>query len=69
MGAKNPLPNSPAGFKEKPPGNRAGVRQTLPMFRFPPFQNRVLDKKKTCLDYRMATRMSTAPNNYFQIPA
>ena len=65
-GVKNPLPNPPAGFKEKPPGNRAGVRQTLPMFRFLSSQNRVLDKKKTLLDYRMVIRMSISQSNFFK---
>jgi len=38
----------------------------LPMFRFPSFQNRVLDKKKTCLEYRMGTRMSIVRRNFFR---
>jgi hypothetical protein len=44
------------------------VRQTLPMFRFPSVRNRVPDKKKTCLEYRIATRMSIRRNNFFARP-
>jgi hypothetical protein len=37
----------------------------LPMFRFHPFQDRVREKKKTCLDYRMRVPMSTARITFF----
>ena len=59
-GGKEPLTQSTRRLQGKAVRQSFRSPSNLANVPFPSLQNRVLDEKKTCLDYRMNARMSTA---------